>query len=82
MAHIQTTDLNSSDFAFMEELEELTEEELLEINGGSFWTWLGGSALIVAGVLTAPVGIGASLIGAGGAIISSDSKSFKFKFWK
>jgi hypothetical protein len=75
MAKIQITDLNTSDFA---SIEELTEEELLEINGGSFWTWLGGAALIVAGVLTTPVGIGAALIGAGGAVIASDSKSFEF----
>lgn len=75
MAKIQITDLNPSDFGVM---EELTEEEFSEINGGSFWTWLGGAALIVVGAFTTPVGIGVALIGAGGAIIASDSKSFKF----
>jgi hypothetical protein len=35
MARIQITDLNSSD---SELIEELTDEDLLEINGGGF-TW-------------------------------------------
>jgi hypothetical protein len=35
MAHVQITDLNSSDFGLM---EELTEEELLEINGGGWFS--------------------------------------------
>jgi hypothetical protein len=34
MAQIQTTDPNFSDSELM---EELTDEELLEIQGGSFW---------------------------------------------
>jgi hypothetical protein len=34
MARIQITDLNASDSEFM---HELTAEELLAINGGSFW---------------------------------------------
>jgi hypothetical protein len=68
MARIQITDLNSSDSASM---EEFTEEELLEINGGSVLTWLGGGALIIVGALTAGVG-GAALIAAGATIISSD----------
>jgi hypothetical protein len=34
MAHIQRTNLNPSDSELM---EELTDEELLKINGGSFW---------------------------------------------
>jgi hypothetical protein len=69
MARIQITDLDPSDSVSM---EELTEEELLEINGGSVWTWLAGAALITAGVLTTPVGIGAALIGAGAVVIASD----------
>jgi hypothetical protein len=73
MAQIQITDLNPSDSASM---EELTDEELLEINGGSLWTWLTGSALIVVGALTTPVGIGVGLIAAGATIIASDSESF------
>jgi hypothetical protein len=68
MARIQITDLNSSDSASM---EELTEEELLEINGGSVLTWLAGGGLIIVGALTAGLG-GIALIGAGAAIISSD----------
>ena len=74
MARIQITDLNPSDSASM---EELTEEKLLEINGGSLWTWLAGGALIVVGALTTPVGIGVGLIGAGAVIIASDPKSFR-----
>ena len=72
MAQIQITDVNLSDSVSSDSasMEELTDEELLEINGGSFWTWLGGAGLIVAGVLTTPVGIGAALIGAGGAVIA------------
>lgn len=76
MAHIQLTNLNPSDSEAMEELaemEELTEEELLEINGGKWFHWVAGAGLIVAGVLTSPVAIGAALIGAGGAVIASDS---------
>jgi hypothetical protein len=36
MARIQTTDLNSSESELM---EELTDEDLLEINGGGGFTW-------------------------------------------
>ena len=34
MAHIQMTDRNPSDLGLM---EELTDEELLAVNGGGFW---------------------------------------------
>jgi hypothetical protein len=34
MARIQITDLNSSDSELM---DELTDEDILEISGGSFW---------------------------------------------
>jgi hypothetical protein len=37
MAKIQIIDFNPSDFASM---EELTDEELLEINGGGLWDTL------------------------------------------
>lgn len=74
MARIQITDLNSSDSASM---KELTEEELLEINGGSLWTWLAGAALIVVGAFTTPIGIGVGLMGAGATIIASDPTSFE-----
>lgn len=69
MARLQITDLNSSDSASR---EELTEEELLEINGGSWLTWLVGSALIVGGILTAGTGLGGVLITVGGSIITSE----------
>jgi predicted phage tail protein len=45
---------------------------MLDINGGGWLKVLIGAALIVAGAFTTPVGIGAALIGAGGAIIASD----------
>jgi hypothetical protein len=38
MARIQITDLNSSESELM---DELTAEELLEINGGGGFTWRG-----------------------------------------
>jgi lactobin A/cerein 7B family class IIb bacteriocin len=47
MARIQITDLDSSDFGSM---EELTDEELLEINGGRWQDWAAG-ALFVGGVI-------------------------------
>jgi hypothetical protein len=77
MSRLQITELNSSDFG----LEELTDEELLQINGGSeegdpgkkkWWQWVIGGALIVAGVLTTPVAVGVALIGAGTAVITDD----------
>lgn len=72
--------LNSFDFGLM---EELTDEELLQINGGSedgdtgkkkWWQWVIGGALIVAGTLTSPVAVGVALITAGTAIITDDGK--------
>jgi len=39
MAHIQMSDCNPSDLEF---IEELTDEELLAINGGIFWEALKG----------------------------------------
>ncbi len=72
MAQIQITDLNPSDFGFM---EELTEEELLAINGGGWFNKLLGGILIFAGIFTTSFGIGAALIGAGGNIIAADIRS-------
>jgi hypothetical protein len=78
MSRLQITELNSSDFG----LEELTDEELLQINGGSeegdpgkkkWWQWAIGGALIVVGAFTSPTGIGVALITAGTAIITDDS---------
>ena len=71
MAQIQITDLNPSDFGFM---EELTEEELLAINGGGWFNKLLGGVLIFAGFFTS-FGIGAALIGAGGNIIAADIRN-------
>jgi predicted phage tail protein len=72
MAQIQITDLNPSDFGFM---EELTEEELLAINGGGWFNKLLGGVLIFAGFFTTSVGIGVALIGAGGNIIAADIRT-------
>jgi hypothetical protein len=69
MARIQITDLNHSQSELL--LCELTAEEMLEINGGSWFTRIVGAVLIVAGALTSPVGIGVALIEAGAAIIIS-----------
>ncbi|AFY48971.1 hypothetical protein Nos7524_3168 [Nostoc sp. PCC 7524] len=69
MARIQIADLNPSD---SELLHDLSDSEMLDINGGGWLKVLIGAALIVAGAFTTPVGIGAALIGAGGAIIASD----------
>ncbi len=61
MAHIQITDLNPSDSGL---IEELTEEELLEINGGFGWvTWLGSPSKGGIGYVTTPVVIDAVLKG-------------------
>ena len=77
MSRLQITELNSSDFG----LEELTDEELLQINGGSeegdagkkkWWQWVIGGALVVVGSLTSPVGIGVALMAGGFAIITDD----------
>ncbi|MBG1267516.1 hypothetical protein [Nostoc sp. WHI] len=69
MARIQITDLNPSESELL--LCELTAEEMLEINGGSWFTRIVGATLIVAGVLTSSVGIGVALIGAGATIFAS-----------
>ena len=45
MAKIQITDLNPSDFGFM---EELTDEELLAINGGRWALYLSITGLVLA----------------------------------
>lgn len=78
MSRTQITDVSYSDFGLM---EELTDEELLQVNGGSedgdpgrkkWWQWVVGGALIVAGALTSSVGVGVALIGAGTAIFTDD----------
>jgi len=49
MAQIQITDLNPSDSGFM---EELTDEEILVINGGAWYNWVFGAVLVAAGACT------------------------------
>ncbi|MEA5526899.1 hypothetical protein [Nodularia spumigena] len=68
MAKIQIADINVSD---SELLCNLTDEEMFDVNGGSWFTRILGGVLIVAGVLTTPVGIGAALITGGSAIIAA-----------
>lgn len=69
MAHIQITDLNSSDTGL---LYELTDEELLDINGGSLFNQILGGILIAGGAVLGLTGagtaVGVALIGAGAAI--------------
>ena len=72
MARIQIADINPSQSELL--LCELTAEEMLEINGGSWFTRIVGAVLIVAGAFTTPVGIGAALIVAGTDIIISGEK--------
>ena len=69
MASIQINDINPSDTQL---LFELSDEELLAINGGGWLSRIVGAALIVIGAFTTPVGIGVALIGAGGAVLASD----------
>jgi hypothetical protein len=74
MARLQITDLNSSDSKLM---EELTDEELLEINGGGGFTWRGFNRWIndALGVVGA-VGVGVVIsIGGGGSSGSQAPKS-------
>ncbi len=65
MAQIQITDLNPSDFGFM---DELTDEELLAINGGRWWHWVIGAAAVVGGIFLAS----GSLIAAGIEVVLID----------
>ena len=65
MAQIQITDLKPSDFGLM---EELTDEELLAINGGKWWNWVIGVAAIAGGICL----LSGSLIAAGVNFIESD----------
>ncbi len=73
MARIQICDLNHSN---SELLYELTDQELLDINGGGLFKKIAGALLIVGGTALAitgvGAGVGAALIGGGAAIIASD----------
>ena len=73
MANIQIADINPSE---SELLYELTNAEILDINGGGWFTrWfrrIVGVAMIIAGALTTPVGIGAALISGGSVIIAGE----------
>lgn len=71
MAHIQITDLNPSESGL---LYELTDEELVDINGGSLFGRIVGALLTVAGIVVSTASLGAaSPVGAGliaaGAVI-------------
>jgi hypothetical protein len=58
MTNIQISDLNVSDFEFM---HQLTDEELLAINGGwgwKVWKKIIGGAAIATGVVLAATGVG------------------------
>ncbi|MBN3906100.1 MAG: hypothetical protein HWQ35_05925 [Nostoc sp. NMS1] len=72
MASIQITDLNSSK---SELLYELTNAELLDINGGGWFSDVLGVAMIVTGIFTSSVGIGTALIAGGVSIINGGSGS-------
>jgi hypothetical protein len=61
MARIQITDLNSSDSELM---DELTDEDLFEINGGGGFTWRGFNRWINSGIR----GIGRALDNSGTSI--------------
>jgi lactobin A/cerein 7B family class IIb bacteriocin len=73
MARIQICDLNHSD---SELLYELTDKELLDINGGGWFKRIAGAVLIVGGAALAITGVGAgagvALITGGAGIIASD----------
>ncbi|MEJ6486772.1 hypothetical protein N0Y54_36860 [Nostoc punctiforme UO1] len=72
MASIQITDLNSSK---SELLYELTNADLLDINGGGWFSDILGVAMIVTGIFTSSVGIGTALIAGGVSIINGGSGS-------
>lgn len=72
MASIQITDLNSSE---SELLYELTNAELLDINGGGWFSDVLGVVMIVTGIFTSSVGIGTALIAGGVSIINGGSGS-------
>jgi hypothetical protein len=67
MASIQITDLNSSNSEF---LYELTDDEILDINGGGFFSDLLGIGAIVVGVI-----IGSPTLVAAGVIALDGSGS-------
>ena len=70
MSRIQINDLNSSDFGF---LSELTDEEVLDINGGGFWGICLGCAIMVAGVVTVvPAVLGAAVTVVGAIVVASE----------
>jgi hypothetical protein len=72
MASIQITDLNVSE---SELLYDLTDEQILEINGGGWFSRIFGGLMVVVGIFTTPVGIGVALIGGGSSIIAAGERS-------
>lgn len=71
MASVQITDLNSSK---SELLYELSDDEILDINGGGLLGDIVGVVMIVAACFTSPV-IGVALIGGGVNLINGGSNS-------
>lgn len=78
MSRIQINDLNSSDFSF---LSELTDEEMLDINGGGWFSRAIGIACLFFGAFFPPsTAIGVALIGAGAAILSSENNDTSYNY--
>ena len=78
MANIKINDIESSNSDL---LCELSEEEMVFIQGQGLLRKLVAAALIIGGAFTTPVGIGSAMIGAGGAILASDDTGFSIKEW-
>jgi hypothetical protein len=59
-------------------VSELNRNEMTEINGGGFWSWLGGAMASVGAALGAAAligtGVGALLVIGGAAIIYADQE--------
>jgi hypothetical protein len=68
MANIQIADINPSE---SELLYELTDAEILDINGGSWFSRIFGGLMVIVGIFTTPVGIGVALITGGSSIIAA-----------
>ena len=71
MANIQIADINPSE---SELLYELTDAEILDINGGGWFSRIFGGLMVIVGIFTTPVGIGTALIAGGSSIIASGER--------
>ncbi|WP_338871565.1 hypothetical protein WBJ53_25735 [Spirosoma sp. SC4-14] len=49
-------------------VQEMNQQEMAAVEGGSFWAWVGGILMVVAGFLAAPVAVP---LAAAGFIIST-----------